>query len=169
MASERKIQANRANAKRSTGPRTPEGKAVVARNAVTHGLSTARILLDEDLDGYFDHCEEISKALAPIGALEIALAERAARLLWRLGRAERLEYEVLEFGSERVGEGYRPLLLHSGPLNLRANALDLLNIVQRHETAIDRALGRALDRLGKLQSARRGEPDPAGVIDVESD
>jgi hypothetical protein len=36
--SERKLQANRANAKRSTGPRTEAGKAVSRRNALKHGI-----------------------------------------------------------------------------------------------------------------------------------
>ena len=36
--SQRRIEANRRNAARSTGPRTEAGKARVARNAVTHGF-----------------------------------------------------------------------------------------------------------------------------------
>jgi len=39
MASERQIAANRANAKRSTGPRTAAGKQKSSRNAFRHGLS----------------------------------------------------------------------------------------------------------------------------------
>ncbi|GMO16302.1 hypothetical protein BwSH20_64330 [Bradyrhizobium ottawaense] len=39
MASIRQIEANRANAKRSTGPRTEVGKALASRNARQHGLS----------------------------------------------------------------------------------------------------------------------------------
>jgi hypothetical protein len=39
MATEKQIAANRANAKRSTGPRTPAGKATSSRNAYRHGLS----------------------------------------------------------------------------------------------------------------------------------
>ena len=43
MHTERKIRANRANAKRSTGPRTVEGKSRASRNAVRHGLFSAAL------------------------------------------------------------------------------------------------------------------------------
>jgi hypothetical protein len=39
MATERQIAANRANARRSTGPRTTLGKLTSSRNALRHGLS----------------------------------------------------------------------------------------------------------------------------------
>ena len=39
MTSARKIRANRANAKASTGPRTTRGKSKAAQNARRHGLS----------------------------------------------------------------------------------------------------------------------------------
>jgi hypothetical protein len=39
MASEKQISANRANAKKSTGPRTMAGRAKSSRNAYRHGLS----------------------------------------------------------------------------------------------------------------------------------
>jgi len=41
MASRRQIRANRRNATRSTGPRTPAGLLRASRNARTHGLSIA--------------------------------------------------------------------------------------------------------------------------------
>jgi hypothetical protein len=50
--SEKKLQANRANAKRSTGPRTQAGKAAVRRNALKHGVlsSSVGVLSDECLE-----------------------------------------------------------------------------------------------------------------------
>ena len=41
MPSERQLAANRANAKRSTGPKTAAGKLRSSRNALTHGLSAS--------------------------------------------------------------------------------------------------------------------------------
>jgi hypothetical protein len=40
---EAQINANRENAKKSTGPRTAEGKAASSRNGLKHGLRAVRI------------------------------------------------------------------------------------------------------------------------------
>jgi hypothetical protein len=40
LATEKQIAANRANAKRSTGPKTAAGKPKSSRNAYRHGLSS---------------------------------------------------------------------------------------------------------------------------------
>src|SRR5438132_6773894 len=44
MASEKQIEANRRNAQLSTGPVTPEGKAVVSQNAFQHGLRSSKVI-----------------------------------------------------------------------------------------------------------------------------
>src|SRR5690349_8436328 len=51
MASEKQIAANRRNARRSTGPRTPAGKVRAALNALTHGLTTQAADLSQDREG----------------------------------------------------------------------------------------------------------------------
>jgi hypothetical protein len=53
MASERQIAANRANARKSTGPKTTAGLSKSSRNAFRHGLSLA--LLDTDDGERADH------------------------------------------------------------------------------------------------------------------
>ena len=48
MATRRQIKAFRKNAKHSTGPRTPEGKARSSQNARKHGLFARDTLLPDE-------------------------------------------------------------------------------------------------------------------------
>jgi hypothetical protein len=58
MTSDRKAEANRRNALKSTGPKTPEGKAAVRLNALKHGLLSQEILLPgEDEEALNAWCE----------------------------------------------------------------------------------------------------------------
>ena len=95
MASVAQIEANRLNAQKSTGPRTPEGKERASRNAVKHGLLAEQVVIHgedpAEFDGYRDR---MLGELAPVGEVETMLAERAVGLAWRLRRAERLQSAV---------------------------------------------------------------------------
>ena len=106
MASEAQVEANRANAQKSTGPRTPEGKAVVAQNAVRHGLrAETALLLGEDQGEYGGFRTALLEELAPEGVRELELAGRIADLSWRLRRAGRYQDAVLDALCDRyVGE-----------------------------------------------------------------
>jgi hypothetical protein len=99
MATEAQIEANRANAQKSTGPQTPEGKAIVSRNAVTHGLlARAGVLPGEDQHEFAAHREGLFQQLRPGAPLEEVLAERIVDLAWRLkraGRDQELAYAAL--------------------------------------------------------------------------
>ena len=76
MATPARLAANRQNALRSTGPRTPEGKAVACQNARTHGLLSRQVLLpDEDADQLAAVRQQLHAQLAPVGALETLLAD----------------------------------------------------------------------------------------------
>jgi hypothetical protein len=95
MASEAKQATNRANARRSTGPRTAAGKAVAKLNAVSHGLrSAAPVVPGERAKDWHDHQTGMLAALAPVGTLETELVDRAALLSWRLRRVARYETVV---------------------------------------------------------------------------
>jgi len=97
MATEAQIEANRANAQKSTGPRTPEGKAQVARNAIRHGLlAREAVVVGEDLDEFDLFRDQLRAELAPVGLVESLLVERIAGLSWRLRRAERFHTEAFD-------------------------------------------------------------------------
>jgi hypothetical protein len=91
-----KIEANRRNGELSTGPRTIEGKVVVARNATKHGIfASVPVIPGESPEAWEAHRTGVVDSLAPVGLLEVNLAERAALLLWRLQRLARYEAETI--------------------------------------------------------------------------
>ncbi len=97
MTTEAQIQANRANAEKSTGPRTPEGKAIVARNAVRHGLLGEQIIVEgEDRARFARHRDAMLRALVPVAEVGVTLAERLIGLSWRLQRVQRLQVQAFE-------------------------------------------------------------------------
>ncbi|MCL5280620.1 MAG: hypothetical protein M1376_12020 [Planctomycetes bacterium] len=98
MTTEAQIQANCANAQKSTGPRTPEGKdtpraplrATAAQNALKHGLFAREgAIRGEDEQEFQEYQENLLNQLIPGTPLEEVLAERVVDLSWRLKRAAR--------------------------------------------------------------------------------
>lgn len=97
MATEAQVRANRLNAQKSTGPRTEAGKAVVAQNAVRHGLLAEKTVISGEDPGQFEsYRAQLLAELHPAGAMEAILAERIVGLAWRLRRADRLQAEVFD-------------------------------------------------------------------------
>ena len=92
-----RAEASRRNGAMSRGPRTPEGKARSAQNALKHGLRAQRVvvLADEDGAGFRALEAALLEELAPAGALQAVLAQRVAVAAWRLARADRIEAELL--------------------------------------------------------------------------
>ena len=89
MTTEAQIEANRSNAQKSTGPRTPEGKAKVAQNAVKHGLLARQAtIVGEDCEEFDLFRNQMRAELGPAGLVESRLVERIVGLSWRLQRAE---------------------------------------------------------------------------------
>jgi hypothetical protein len=97
MATAAQIEANRSNAQQSTGPRTPQGKARCAHNALKHGLRSQEAVLDTERREEFDEFAGALRAeLRPASEWEGVLAERVIFQAWRLRRAARLETSVLD-------------------------------------------------------------------------
>jgi hypothetical protein len=97
--SARKLRANRRNARKSTGPRTSEGKSKACLNALTHGLCSAKeILLPHEKEADFLALRDaILEDLHPTDAIEISIAQRMILARWKLRRmrdAETYRHEV---------------------------------------------------------------------------
>ncbi len=138
MSSRKQKRANRQNAQKSTGPVTEAGKAKVAQNAITHGLSAQSYLVPgEDLEVFAAFRNELLRdLLQPVGLLEEVAAEEMISLKWRLRRIKYLEAEVIE-ETPTVAE--------------RIVALNKLN---RHERSLVRRYNELLEELGDSQLKR---------------
>jgi hypothetical protein len=96
MSSERQIKANTKNAQSSTGPVSPEGKAIVSRNAIKHGIFAKDLVIStgdgrEDKLKYYQLLAELERDLVPYGSMETLLVEKIAVNYWRLRRLIRYE------------------------------------------------------------------------------
>ena len=81
------MAANRANAQKSTGPRTNEGKAASKRNAVKHGILSREVLVaGEDHQELTALQEWFEKDLQPVGPMEVMLVGQIVATHWRLRR-----------------------------------------------------------------------------------
>lgn len=87
MASHAQLRANRENAKKSTGPRTTNGKKRSSKNAVRHGLLSEDWFIDgEEERSYSQLLTELEDTLSPVGPMECALVERIAIAMCRQRR-----------------------------------------------------------------------------------
>jgi hypothetical protein len=103
MTSFRQLDANRRNARHSTGPVTEEGKKRSRRNAVRHGL-TAETVIDalEDADDYSAFELSITADYDAQSATERELVLRLASLLWRLRRATAIESGLFKIQAKHL-------------------------------------------------------------------
>ena len=173
---------NRRNAMKSTGPRTPEGKAASSKNRLAHGLCSSSLLLPGELQSDFDQLRaETHATYLPDTPEENVLADQLTESLWRLNRARRVEtriaalvmqdvFELLDDGSEPV-DRHPDHLLAAGFFN---NTYDgVLSRMQRYVTSTERGYQRALKSLQQAQKNRPArqpklEPVPLKVATANS-
>src|SRR4051812_35763091 len=105
MTSFKQIEANRRNARRSTGPVTEEGKLQSRRNAVRHGLTAETVIgALEDADDYRAFEAALIADYDAQSAVERELVLRLASLLWRIRRATTMETGLYEIQARHVLE-----------------------------------------------------------------
>ena len=186
--SSRKVEANRRNALKSTGPRTTNGKRRVARNAIRHGFFSKWLLVQhqdgkESQSEYDDFYADIRKHYQPVGWLEVLWAEKIAVWSWRLRRLIRCEsgqiaralaehsYELGQSKADGLAEP-ESVLSSSPEIDAMTDHLFLpekeeLDKLLRYEAMINKQLNHAIAELERLQRRRNGESVPAPIrVDI---
>jgi hypothetical protein len=103
MTSSRQIEANRRNARLSTGPVTEEGKRRSRQNAVRHGLTAETVIAAlEDAEDYAAFEMHVTADYDAQSAVERELVLRLASLLWRLRRATAIESGLFKIQAKHL-------------------------------------------------------------------
>ena len=144
---------------KSTGPRTPEGKARSAVNALRHGLTGRVIVLpSEDMNAYYAFCAELIADLGPETPIERQYAQTFCDTQWRLNRARSIEDSMLSLGHfEAAGdiEANHPQV-HAALTAARVFREDSKSFVNLslYEQRLQRTLKESLRQLQELQTKR---------------
>ena len=150
LISEQQQAANRRNAQRSTGPKTPQGKAAVRFNALTWSLRARRLIIPhrEDPAEYQQLADALNAEFQPQTEAERHYLEQMVIAQWLLVRAADSEYRVYE-------------------ANLRLEKqIALLDRVDARRARLERSFTAGLHELQRLQKerqARAQQPSPQPV------
>jgi hypothetical protein len=153
-----RAEASRRNGAKSRGPKSADGKARSAQNALKHGMRAQRyvVLPDEDATEFAALEAALLDELAPVGALQVVLARRVAIAAWRLARADRMEVEVFEqrrWDNGSVGVA----LIRDG------NGTRSFETLMRYRGAAMAEFWRALRTLKALQAEQAALLEPAAA------
>jgi hypothetical protein len=158
--SEARLAANRANAKKSTGPRTPEGKQRSSLNGTRHGILAQVIVLPkEDMDAYNKFTSDFAAALNPVGTVEVQLAHACADIQFRLHRISAAEHNLFALGHEENGGNWSTGESESHAALTFADTLrrskDPVATITIYEQRLSRRLLQTLNQLRDMQAERR--------------
>lgn len=143
LISDKAHQANRQNARHSTGPATPEGKVAASLNAVTYGLRTRKLLINEEnVADYWQLWDGLESEWLPQTPTERLYLEQMSISQWLLARMAASEQKVY----------------HAG-LPLTAQ-FDLLDRIARHCARLERSFSTAVHELKQLQKERKARQQP---------
>jgi hypothetical protein len=162
MSTPNRIAINRANAQRSTGPKTEAGKKQSSLNALRHGLTGQIVVMPtEDLHAYQLHLKSFNDEYTPKGATEANLVQALADASWRLNRVAALETNLLTLG---VANGLSPVADAPQQIQdafaivsaLESQSKALANL-SMHSQRLSRQFERTVAQLRDLQKIRRSE------------
>jgi len=166
LTSQKRIDANRRNALRSTGPKSLQGKARVARNAVKHGLCATHVCLPEECKATFEtHQREIEEELHPRTTFQRILCSQIVNLSWQLRKLPEAQAKL--FSLERVkamrddhedpGTDEEPTIPPCEVLARRFSdepASNAFVLLERYERGMSNRLTRLLNQYERLKKVR---------------
>ena len=154
MPTKAQLEANRRNAQKSTGPRTPEGKAVARFNALKTGISAqAEVIPSESPEDLEALISQFYGQFHPAAPDECGLLDIVIRNEWLLRRMAVVEAHYWALKQKRNNE--------IAPLDDRDVIGPDLTRLQWRINSIQRNLFSAMDRLGSLQQSRQAtDPGP---------
>jgi hypothetical protein len=161
LLSPARAAASRRNGAKSRGPKTADGKARSARNALKHGLCAEKFVVgDEDAREFAALEAALTAELAPEGAVQGLLAGRIVRAAWRLQRADQIEGEL--FADQMQGP------FGDGDLGLAlirdGNGARAFDTLLRYRAAAQAELLRTLRTLRALQAETRAQEAAAAPL-----
>lgn len=147
MASPAQITANQVNAQSSTGPRSPQGKAVSSQNGLRHGFRSQCVVIPGEDPAEFEALRQsMIERYAPQTASETAQVDIMIACTWRLLRIPRLETAIFA-QCEDPAEAF---VLHAKSFST----------LIRYQNSTQRAYDHAAKELQSLQEARAFTPEP---------
>src|SRR5438034_11789521 len=145
MISQKKLEANRRNAQKSTGPKTAEGKARSSQNGLTHGLTSRKcpILPGENEEQYRELQDALTRDLKPRGAMQRELVEDLVQTRWKIRRIPAIEAELMCREQEEVAERHdtakwRKDVLKDSEPDLCPIKILATEVLRNEESAFDR-------------------------------
>jgi hypothetical protein len=157
VATEKQFEANRQNAQKSTGPKTPEGRAAVRLNGVKHGLTAETIVLKGESQADFTAMLESFEAEHdPTTPTEEALVVQLALANWRLRRLYHQEAGFYTSKLKTLASIQKDLNLDdAGRMgHLAGWSESTLGLFNRQEARLERSFYRALHELQRLRKER---------------
>jgi hypothetical protein len=159
----------------ATGPTAPKSAVGTQRtrlNVYKHGLTGQVHLLTAEEQTAFDaHCKSICESLAPVGALEIDIAQAIAEGRRRLKRARAIESGIfaagqqglLGFSSVDAAEDPAQLLIDDTLIQARTWLAknDNFLLLALYEQRISRTIERNMAELRTLRAERKAARDQA--------
>jgi hypothetical protein len=138
------IAANRSNARKSTGPKTEQGKAVSALNAVKHGLYSNHIIvrskdLLEDSAEYDLLVSSLRSELEPVTVLQECIVRKIANCIWRSRRVVDAEASLIQSKIDDVDDEIRSARV-TAAFRARAFGLEPEELTKKQEASLRASL-----------------------------